>query len=99
MFPAVGVQTRGRFHLKTSGISWLEAVRVLAACEPKMYRELLARALRGFPAARRYYHITPELSAIPDVKKLSDAELPGLMEQRDFRQLVHITYGAVPRAG
>ena len=97
VFPAVGRQTRGRFHLKTSGTSWLEAVRVIAACEPKMYRELHARALEGFPAARRYYHVTPELSAIPEVKKLSDAELPGLLEQRDSRQLVHITYGEVLR--
>jgi len=97
VFPAVGRQTRGRFHIKTSGTSWLEAVRVLAASEPKMYRELHARALEGFPAARRYYHVTPELSAIPEVKKLSDAELPGLLEQRDSRQLVHITYGEILR--
>ena len=62
-----------------------------------MYRELHARALEGFPAARRYYHVTPELSAIPEVKKLSDAELPGLLAQRDSRQLVHITYGEILR--
>jgi hypothetical protein len=35
VFPAVGKEIRGRFHLKTSGTSWLEAVRVIAACEPK----------------------------------------------------------------
>ena len=97
VFPAVGRQTRGRFHIKTSGTSWLEALRVVSACEPALYRELHARALLGFPAARRYYHVTPDLSAVPDLKMLSDAELPGLLEQRDSRQLVHITYGEILR--
>jgi len=97
VFPAVGRQTRGRFHIKTSGTSWLEALRVMAACEPALYRELHARAVHGFPAARRYYHVTPDLNSVPEAARLSDAELPTLLEQRDSRQLVHITYGEILR--
>jgi len=97
VFPAVGRQTRNRFHLKTSGTSWLEALRVLAEREPALYRELHARALNGFPAARRYYHVTPALDAVPEVAKLSDDQLPGLLDEKDSRQLVHITYGEVLR--
>ena len=95
VFPAIGRQTQGRFHIKTSGTSWLEALRVLAACEPTLYRALHARALAGFPAARRYYHVTPDLGAVPDLRKLPDAALPGLLDQRDARQLVHVTYGEI----
>jgi hypothetical protein len=97
IFPAVGRATRGRYHIKTSGTSWLEALRILAACEPTLYRELHEQALAGFAAARRYYHVTPDLKAVPDVHRLSDAALPGLLNRRDSRQLVHITYGEILR--
>jgi hypothetical protein len=97
VFPAVGRQTRMRFHIKTSGTSWLEALRVLAAREPALYRELHARALRGCAAARAYYHVTPDLEAIPDIRNLSDQQLPELLEKKDSRQLVHITYGEILR--
>jgi hypothetical protein len=93
VFPAIGRETLGRFHIKTSGTSWLEAVRVTAVREPALYRELHRRALERFPNAARYYHVTTNLSRIPDLKDLADADLPDLLAQRDARQLVHITYG------
>jgi hypothetical protein len=97
VFPAVGRETQCRFHIKTSGTSWLEAVRVIALREPDLYRDLHQRALAGFPKAASYYHVTPDLSKIPDLAGLADARLPDLLEQRDARQLVHITYGELMR--
>ena len=97
VFPAVGHETQQRFHIKTSGTSWLEAVRVIALREPDLYRELHRKALEGFPNAARYYHVTPDLSRLPDLTSLADADLPDLLEQRDARQLVHITYGELMR--
>jgi hypothetical protein len=96
-FPMVGRLTRGRFHLKTAGTSWLEAGRVIARREPALYRRLHAAALQRFAAARRYYHVSTNLDNVPPLDGLQDAELPGLFDNPDARQLVHITYGELLR--
>ncbi len=95
-FPAIGRLTGGRFHLKTAGTNWLEAMRVVAACDPALYREVHAYALdTAFAEARKYYHVTTDLSRIPPLGTLSDGELEGLFDQNDARQLIHITYGLI----
>lgn len=95
IFPIVGEATGGRFHEKTAGTSWLEAVR-LAACEaPGLYRRMHAVALNRLPDALKLYHITPDLAAIPDPARLPDSELPKLMDLNAARQVLHVTYGYI----
>ncbi|MFO7535115.1 MAG: tagaturonate epimerase family protein [Kiritimatiellia bacterium] len=95
IFPIVGEATGGRFHEKTAGTSWLEAVR-LAACEaPGLYRRMHAVALKRLPDALKLYHITPDLGAIPDPERLPDSELPKLMDINAARQVLHVTYGYI----
>lgn len=96
-FPIVGRLTRGRFHIKTAGTNWLEAVRVMARLEPALYRGLHAAALERFAAARKYYHVSTNLGNVPPLDTLADGELPGLFENPDARQLIHITYGELLR--
>jgi hypothetical protein len=98
VFPIVGDLTGGVYHLKTAGTNWLEAVRVMARREPALYRELHAYALEHLAEARQYYHISADLARIPDLADLSDAELPGLMDRDESRQLIHITYGLLLKA-
>jgi hypothetical protein len=98
VFALIGKHTRGRFHVKTAGTSWLEAMRVVAERAPALYREVHAFALARFDEARRYYHVTTDLTKIPDLQSLSDAELPALFGQNDARQLIHITYGLILKA-
>jgi len=93
VFPLIQKHVEGRFHLKTAGTNWLEAMRVVARKDPALYREAHALALESFEQARRYYHVTTNLSNIPPLEKLADEELPALFDQNDARQLVHITYG------
>ncbi len=93
VFPAIGQYTRGRFHLKTAGTSWLEAMRVVAQKDPTLYREAHALALSSFDKARAYYHVTTNLKNVPPLFELADAALPALFENEDARQLIHITYG------
>lgn len=95
VFPAIGRESRGVFHIKTAGTNWLEAVRVIAQADPALYREVHQYALSAFDEARKYYHVTTDLSKIPSLASLSDAELPGLFENNDCRQLIHITYGLI----
>jgi hypothetical protein len=95
VFPSIGKHTRGVFHVKTAGTNWLEAMRVCAEKDPVLYREAHAFALEHFNEARAYYHVSADPARIPDLRDLSDAELPGLMDDKDARQLIHITYGLI----
>jgi hypothetical protein len=95
VFPSIGKETKGVFHVKTAGTNWLEAMRVAAVTDPALYREIHKYAVAAFDEARKYYHVTTDLTKIPDVDKLKDAELPDLFNQNDSRQLIHITYGLI----
>lgn len=96
VFPAVGKYTDGNFHLKTAGTNWLEAMKIVAKRAPSLYREVHGYALGyAFAEARKYYHVTTNLAAIPSLDTLSDEELPNLFDNNDARQLIHITYGLI----
>ncbi len=97
-FKLIGKYTKGRFHLKTAGTNWLEAMRAAAATDPALYRAVHKYALTMFEEAKKFYHVTTDLSKIPDVDTLSDAELVDLFKQNDARQLIHITYGFILNA-
>ncbi len=95
IFPIVGEITEGRFHEKTAGTSWLEAVRLAARELPSLYRKMHAVALKRLPDARKLYHITPDLESIPDLRGVADADLPALMDQNAARQVLHVAYGFI----
>ena len=95
VFPLIGKECRGNFHVKTAGTNWLEAMRVIAQTDPVLYREVHLYALAAFDEARKYYHVTTDIAKIPDINSLADSELPKLFENNDARQLIHITYGLI----
>lgn len=99
VFGIVGKHTRGNFHLKTAGTSWLEAMAVVAARDAALYREIHSFAQdEAFDKACAYYHVSTDLTRIPPLDTLSDAQLPALFEHNDARQLIHITYGLILNA-
>lgn len=95
VFPAIGELTEGKFHVKTAGTSWLEAMKLVAMKEPALYREIHQFALEVFAEARKYYHVTTDLANVPNVTVMPDEELPSLFQQNEARQLIHITYGLI----
>lgn len=95
VFPCVGKETREVFHVKTAGTNWLEAMKVIAQHDPCLYRRVHKFALTAFAEASTYYHVTTDLSKIPNIDTLTDAQLPELFTQNDARQLIHITYGLI----
>ena len=95
VFPSIGRETNGNFHVKTAGTNWLEAMKVVAQADPKFYRELHKFALEHFVEATAYYHVTTNLNNIPDVDTVADEDLPALFNNNDSRQLIHITYGLI----
>lgn len=95
VYPIIGKFTDLRLHLKTSGTSWLEAVRCMAKCDPSFYRKLHKKAFEYYNDAKKYYHITADLSKIKNIDEVTDHELQEYIERNESRQLLHITYGGL----
>ncbi len=94
-FPVIGRESKGHVHVKTAGTNWLEAVKVIIAAEPSLYREMHEFAFKHQEEARKYYVVSADPKRVPDINKLSDKELARLMEEDDSRQIIHITYGLI----
>lgn len=98
VFPLVAKYTSGRFHVKTAGTNWLEAVRTVAKANPSLYRKMHQYALEHFEEAKAYYHVTTDISAIKPLDQVSDENLHEYMNENNARQLIHITYGILLQA-
>jgi len=92
VFPAIGRHTRGRFHIKTAGTNWLEAVRIIARANPGLYRRMHRYALERFEDAKAYYHIGADPAKIAPLDRTEDAALPAYLNDDNARQVLHISY-------
>lgn len=95
IFPIIGRQTQGRVHVKTSGTTWLEAIRVAAKNDPSLYRDIHSYALDKFEEAKEFYQVNTDISKIPELAVMNDQELVKLLDIDEVRQLLHITYGYI----
>jgi len=93
VMPTIGRMSKGSFHIKTAGTSWLEAMRVLAGGSPSLYRRAHCYALEHHAEAREYYHISSDPAAIVPIDLQNDAYLLEYMNDASARQAVHIAYG------
>ena len=87
--------TGGIVHLKTAGTSYLEALRTVAQVAPAFFREIFAFSYERYDTDRATYHVSAQLSKVPALDSLNDAELPDLLNQFDARQVLHVTFGSV----
>jgi hypothetical protein len=108
MYPALARATRRRFHVKTAGTSYLEALRVVARHEPAMFRALIDFCRSRYDADKATYHVSATLESAPAPAAVDrDTELEPLYlerwadvpEGRGFtapgRQILHCTFGSV----
>jgi hypothetical protein len=86
---------RGLVHLKTAGTSYLEALRALSTASPGLFREIYVFSRERYDTDRLTYHVSARLDRAPAPETLSDAQLPGLLEDFDARQILHVTFGSV----
>ena len=93
IYPVAARQTRGLVHLKTAGTSYLEALRTVAAVDPDFFRGIYAFAREHYETDRASYHVSAWLARAPLPEAVTD--LPGLLEQFDAREILHVTFGSV----
>jgi hypothetical protein len=82
-------------HLKTAGTSYLEALRTAAAVDPAFFRAVYAFARERYETDKASYHVSAELRKAPLAADVPVGDLPGLLEQFDAREILHVTFGSV----
>ena len=95
VYRVIGEIGKGGVHVKTAGTSYLEALRTVAVCEPKLFREILEFSRSLYEHERRTYHVSAELERVPAAADLKARDLPELFEDDDARQVLHVTFGRV----
>ncbi|HEY2159646.1 MAG TPA: tagaturonate epimerase family protein [Isosphaeraceae bacterium] len=108
IYPALARATSGRFHVKTAGTSYLEALRVVARRDERLFREVIAFARGHYDRDKATYHVSATLASAPPPEEVGDAvelerhylELwsevePGRGFTRPGRQILHCTFGSV----
>jgi len=95
LYPVLAREGAGMWHVKTAGTSYLVALEVVARHAPNLFREIAELSLARFAEDRATYHLSTDLSRIPELARLSDEELPKLLAQEDSRQVLHVAFGSV----
>lgn len=108
IYPALARTTQGKFHVKTAGTSYLEALRVVARHEPDLFRTIIDFARGRYDTDKATYHVsatlatTPPPSAVADPIELERLYLelwpevePGRGFTQPGRQILHCTFGSV----
>lgn len=99
--------TKGKFHVKTAGTSYLEALRVVARHDPSLFRRLVTFARERYNTDRATYHVSATLASAPSVEQVSDIsqleqhylgrweDVPvGTGFTAPGRQILHCTFGS-----
>ncbi len=106
MYTSLARATRGRFHVKTAGTSYLEALRVVAIHEPALFREIVQFARRHYDVDKATYHVSATNATVPPPESLSSDELQraylecwdDVPQGQGFtapgRQILHCTFGS-----
>jgi len=93
IYPAAMRQTHGLVHLKTAGTSYLEALRTVATLDVDLFRDIYVFARDHYASDKASYHVSADLSRAPIPEEVKD--WPGLLEQFDTREILHVTFGSV----
>jgi hypothetical protein len=115
MYPVLARVTRGRFHVKTAGTSYLEALRVAAQQDQLLFREIIDFSRSRFEEDKASYHVSAVVNEIPAPDEVEDPIIlerlyldrwedvaPGRGFTEPGRQILHCTFGSVftnPRLG
>jgi hypothetical protein len=108
MYPVLARITKGRFHVKTAGTSYLEALRVAAQHDEDLFRAIISFSRGRYAQDKATYNVSARVDDLPDPADLSDAVIleqlylerwedvePGSGFTAPGRQILHCTFGSV----
>lgn len=92
IYPIIGKNAE-TFHVKTSGTSWLEAVRLISCKNPELFRAMYRAAYSNFDESHQTYQISIAPTDIPNLNDFIFKDIFELLDNNAARQLLHISYG------
>ncbi len=107
IYPMLARHTKGRFHVKTAGTSYLEALRAVLRHDVELFRQIVEFARQRYDMDRATYHVSATLDTTPPPTELNDVELEQIYLERwqdvpgdrgfiePGRQILHTTFGSV----
>ena len=108
IYPMFAKQNKTRFHVKTAGTSYLEALRVVARQDETLFRAIIDFSRARYDKDKATYHVsatlagTPPASDIKNARALEKAYLglwadakPNQGLSDPGRQILHCTFGSV----
>jgi hypothetical protein len=108
IYPALARATAGRFHVKTAGTSYLEALRVVAIHDAPLFRRICEFARVRYDTDKATYHVHATLENVPVPAVIQDGQQleqiylerwediePGHGFTAPGRQILHCTFGSV----
>lgn len=108
IYASLARTTAGCFHVKTAGTSYLEALRVAARHDQRLFRRIIGFSRDRFETDRATYHLSATLDSAPPADQVTDdreleriyLELwpevpPGRGFTNPARQILHCTFGSV----
>lgn len=100
IYPVIGRVCGNLLHVKTAGTSYLEALRVVARVESRLFREIIDYSGGRFPEDKASYHISVTDADVPGLLKTDDDQLEQAFLNEDRgRQILHVTFGSVLTKG
>ncbi len=106
MYTVLARATKGRFHVKTAGTSYLEALRVVARHDEPLFRRIIQFGRSRYNVDKATYHVSATNESVPaesllDAKRLEQtylecwADVPqGQGFTQPGRQILHCTFGS-----
>ncbi len=95
IFRIFSEETAGRFHVKTSGTSWLEALRAISVKNPPLFKDIFNISVKEFDKAKTSYDVGAKLEKIEPIEQKDPAHYVQYLDDRHARQCLHIGYGYV----
>ena len=93
VYPLFGKVTGENFHIKTSGTSWLQAVKLIASADVPMFKDLYSLCLENLDESKKAYHVYITHDHFP--AEVPEGNVLEFFDMRDVRQLFHISYGVL----
>jgi hypothetical protein len=95
IYPIIARHAGAHVHVKTAGTSYLEALRIVAAQDPALFRQMLETGHAHYERDKKSYFLDCRPETVPHSADLADDALPALLDQFDARQLLHVTFGSI----
>lgn len=82
------------FHIKTSGTSWIQAMKTIAVVDRDFFIECIKIAVKDFEKNSASYEISTDISKI-SIEKIKQDCVDDIFSDNNIRQLIHISYGSI----